>query len=94
MMRPGRRALALGEFAATAPAAPLQPLPATGLVVNLRLLGLRGYLPAGDRAPLGEIFDSNTSRFDSVLKRRLRVRTDAGEVGFAPIVIETARLFP
>lgn len=77
----------LGEFAASAPGAPLQHLPATDLVVNLRLLGLRGYLSAGDRAPLDEIFDS-------VLKRHLRGRTYAGEVGFAPIVFETARLLP
>jgi predicted TIM-barrel fold metal-dependent hydrolase len=49
------------------------PLPAVNLLVRTAPLARAGYIDAGDRAPLREIYGFNPLLFDFVLKRRLRL---------------------
>jgi mannonate dehydratase len=69
------------------------PLPAIDHLISTRLLVHRGFVAAGERAPLEEIFEANALLYDFVLKRRLRVADGGREAAFAPALFESARLF-
>jgi len=69
------------------------PLPAIDLIIRTGQLAGLGLLDPAEVPLLEEVFAHNPLLFDFVLKRRLRVVTDAGEQRFPASVYETAHLF-